>query len=751
MSFGDLYSVPAGQGNPPGLPPVDLPKTDAPPRRPLQITVSKSTPHPDGAWGAGLEEFKPSESTAAKPEEVDGAWGATLPEHSPETEAAARKSYRDVGPAEAFGRSAAAGASFGLAPAIEGAMAAGTAGETPKGVEPEPGAADAIAGLVRMGYEHFVSPEGKATQAYRKARDEAQKALEAGREQHPVASFAGEMAGALAAPVPGLAAAAAPARIARGAAFGAAGGAAYGAGSGISEGKDTAGVLKKGAVGAGLGLVTGGVFAGALGPRAAAAASTRGERAAETARDLGAPLPRGVTSDRRVVQNTTASLRQVPVVGPRIGQAVEHTQEAAGNRIGDIARGMTGGAQDRAAVDVAVRPGLEHVIDVNRARIDANYDAVRRAIDLNQQFTMPRTQAALSQIMRARHAAGQPRPDKGLDQFINVSQGATFNGAHRARVDAREAGNGLVPHPGYNKADYNRLTAAMTADLRDMVAAAARGTGGRPATRAQQVAAVRSFTDAEREFGPLAEQNGMLRRLIDSRGEGAIATLLGAAREKGGDIRLLAQLRGSMRPADFQQVGGMLLTELGHQNATGEFSLAKFVTNWDKVSDRAKGVLFSPQHLRNIEDIAEMGAHIKSALKESSSSHSASFLVFLDLAKDAALLGADVMSGGLGLGTAAGAGTSAGVAMLARWLGNPATASSMASWTRARIGLIGHPTPLRLSAFNLATRNLSNNLGVPVESILKRLAAPGVGGRAEDDKPEVPGKLPGPPNPRKIQ
>lgn len=749
MSFGDLYSVPAGQGNPAGLPSVDLPKTEAPPRRPLQITVSKSAPHPDGAWGAGLEEFKPSESTAAKPEEADGAWGATLPEHSPETEAAAKKTYRDVGPVEAFGRSAAAGASFGLAPAIEGAMAAGTAGQAPKGVESEPSAIDAIHGLIRMGLEHFLSPEGKraATEAYSKARGESQAALEAGREQHPVASFAGEMAGALAVPVPGLAAAAAPARIARGAAFGAAGGAAYGAGSGISEGKDAAGIAKKAVVGGGLGAVTGGAFAGALGPRAAAAASTRGERAAETARDLGAPLPRGVTSDRRVVQNTTASLRQVPVVGPRIGQAVERTQEAAGNRIGDIARGMTGGAQDRAAVDVAVRPGLEHVIDVNRARIDANYDAVRRAIDLNQQFTMPRTQAALSQIMRARHAAGQPRPDNGLDQFINVSQGATFNGAHRARVDAREAGNGLVPHPGYNKADYNRLTAAMTMDLRDMVAAAARGTGGRPATRPQQVAAVRSFTDAEGEFGPLAEQNGMLRRLIDSRGEGAIATLLGAAREKGGDIRLLAQLRGSMRPADYQQVGGMLLTELGHQNATGEFSLSKFVTNWDKVSDRAKGVLFSPQHLRNIEDIAEMGTHIKSALKESSSSHSASFLVFLDLAKDAALLGADVMSGGLGLGTAAGVGTSGGIALLARWLGNPAIASSMASWTRARIGLIGHPTPLRLSAFNLATRNLSNNLGVPVESILKRLTAPGVKGRAEDEEPKVKGELPRSPNP----
>jgi hypothetical protein len=271
-----------------------------------------------------------------------------------------------------------------------------------------------------------------------------------------------------------------------------------------------------------------------------------------------------------------------------------------------------------------------------------------------------------------------------------------------------------------------------------MVAAATVGTAGRPATRAQQAAVVRAFDQAETEFGRLAEQNSLLRRLIDSRGEGAIATLLGAANEKGGNLRLLAQLRGSMRPADFQQVGGMLLTELGHNNATGEFSLAKFVTNFDKVSDRAKSILFSAQHLRNIEDIAEMGAHIKGALRESTTSHSAGLLVMLDLAKDAALLGADVASGGLGTGSLIGAGTSLAVWTLARWLGNPAIASSMAAWTRARVGMLGHPTPARLAAFNIATRNLANNLGIPLESLAKRLtvAEPPQGGSDQNRKPE---------------
>jgi hypothetical protein len=739
--------------NAPGLPPIDLAQVP-PPRQPLRVTVGpKPAGHPDGVWGASLEEFKPS--AEASPDHIDGAWGSSLPEHSAETEKEAKKNYRDVSTGEAFARSAGQGASFGLEPAIEGVVAAGQKGnpdlvnpeirDTLKkyGLEPtDPlGSLTALVrGLGKLGYEHLIAPAtGEGTKEYQRAREEAQAALEAGREQHPYASFAGEMTGALAVPVPGLAAAAAPARIARGAAFGAAGGAAYGAGSGVSEGKDTAGIAKKAIVGGALGTVTGGAFGGALGPRVPATVPTRGERAAETARDLGKYLPRGVASDKPMVQSGTAALRQLPVVGPRIGSAVADVEEAAGKRIGDIATEMTGGATDRAAADAIVRPGLQHVLDSNKAAIDAAYSGVRNAIDQNKHFTMPRTQQVLSAVMRQRRAAGSDNPGQGLDELINVSNGATFNGAHERRALARRAGNVLQPHPGYDKAQFNRIIGAMGADLRDMAAAATLGTKGQPATRAQQARTVRDFNQAEAEFQRLAKQDDALHNLIDAKGEASIATLMGNANAKGGNVAQLAQLRASMKPEDFQQVGGVLLAELGQRGR--DFSLAQFQSNFEKLAPRAKAILFSPAHLKNIEDIAEMGLHIKKALKESSSSHSNGMIVMLDVAKDAALIGADLATGGLaGLGakTLIGAGTTVALYTLARWLGNPAKASSMASWNRARIGLLASPTPARLGAFNIATRNLSNNLGVPVESLAKHLtvAQPPQGGRAQDDQPK---------------
>jgi hypothetical protein len=261
----------------------------------------------------------------------------------------------------------------------------------------------------------------------------------------------------------------------------------------------------------------------------------------------------------------------------------------------------------------------------------------------------------------------------------------------------------------------------MTADLHAMVQQAA------ARNRQSPQRALAAFEQAENQFGKLADQNKILSRLLKAKGEGAIATLLGAAKEKSGDIRLLAQLRTMMPQQDFELIGGTLLHELGQNTASGEFSLSQFVTNWNKVSDRAKSVLFQPQHLNNIEDIVNLGEHIKGAMRQSNTSHTASVLVLLDLAKDAALLGADIASGGLGGGTAIGAGSSAALWMFTHWLGNSARASSMAAWTRSYYGAAQRPTPGRIAAFKLATRNMANTLGLDPTKAVRQIESAVVG------------------------
>lgn len=751
MSSGDLYTLPPGVTLP--GPPIDLPQVEGPPPQPpLRIRVtpdatkppSKPAPVADPYAGAPLYDPIVAARGAAPASPANDPY-AGAPLYDPEQ--ADKPPSRPVGALESSLHGIASGVTVGAAPWLAGLSEASMRPELPQdqdlaqmdpmtGMTPNSGRF--IGGAINM-IKNWVSehPDPEVQKSYESGRDAYRQSDENAYGAHPLAYFLGMMGGALVGPKFGglKPAATYGARALQGIRAGGLGGATYGANKAISEGQDLPGVVKEAGKGAALGAAVGGPANAVLGPRLATAATSPGARAAQTAQDLGAPLPRGLTSDSTLIQGTTAKLRSVPFVGSAIADRVGATQEAAGERIGGIANTMAGGVTDRAASDMLVRgqagagsvpaTGLRGVIERNRGRVDQLYDAVRNQIDQNARFTMPRTQATLANIRANRAAAGHPDPGRGLEQFDNVAQGATFSGAHRARVDAREAGNPLAPHPGYNAADYNRLTRAMTEDLRAIVgAAAARRAGGTPANqRAAAVSAARAFDQAEREFGPIAEQNALLNQLVNARGEGAIATLLGASRDKGGNVRLLAQLRNTMPQAEFEQIGGTLLAELGQNRASGEFSLAQFVTNWNKVSDRAKGVLFNPQSRAVIDDIAAMGSHIKGALRESNTSHTASVLVLLDIAKDAALLGADIASGGLGAGSAIGAGTSAAAVALGRWLATPATAAAIGAWRSSYQAAFNSPTPARIAAFNVATRNLAHNLNVPVDRVLQIIHA----------------------------
>jgi hypothetical protein len=474
---------------------------------------------------------------------------------------------------------------------------------------------------------------------------------------------------------------------------------------------------------AGLGrFVIGGSGPEAIGSRVIApvrAAQTAGQKAGQTAAELGKPLPQGLTSDRPWVQGLTAKMQSVPIVGSRIRSMVGETAQAAGERVGGIAGEMGGGVADRATADALMRPALQDVIEANNAKADQLYSDVRGQINPDRPYELPRTKAMLDRIVAQRQAAGWANPEQGLEQFRNVSERGSFNGAHRARVDARNAGNVASPNPGYNKADYNNVTRALTADIRNL----AHTEGGQKA--------VDAFDKAETEFGKMAKQNDALHKIVNARGEASIATVLNAAKEEGGNLKLLTDLKRSMSPEDFNTIGGTLLRELGKSAGQAEdFSLAKFATNWEKLSPRARTVLFNEQHQKDIEDIVGMSKHIKRALKETNTAHTADTLIVFDTLRDIALFAASAAAGTLTGATAAGAAGGAAMVMLAHWLASPAKARAMAEWAKSyRVlkglpiqGAAGQSSARKAAVFSIATRNLANNLGVPVEQIMSRAA-----------------------------
>jgi hypothetical protein len=101
----------------------------------------------------------------------------------------------------------------------------------------------------------------------------------------------------------------------------------------------------------------------------------------------------------------------------------------------------------------------------------------------------------------------------------------------------------------------------------------------------------------------------------------AFEALQRLANDKGGDPIKLARALRSMPEEEANSVRATIFDDLGqasagHQNDKGDvFSPATFVTNWNKISDRAKNVLFTGEHRKAIDDLALVFSGMKSSTK----------------------------------------------------------------------------------------------------------------------------------------
>lgn len=450
-------------------------------------------------------------------------------------------------------------------------------------------------------------------------------------------------------------------------------------------------------------------------------------QAAKTSVDLGAGLPMGLASPSPVVRGTTQAAAQLPFVGPKIREGVNQTIGAAGERVGDIASELSQGVQGRAATGSILRPALRSVIDNNNTTIGEHFGDLRNMIDPSREFELPNTQAALNDVLGKRYAAKKVNPTAGLEDVRNLASGpVSFDGLQRARSDFGQKTN-FGENVGYTEGERKQLYGAMSSDMENI----ARQSGGEPA--------VDALRQANSRASQLIEQNKTLGRLAGMRSEeGITGTLIHAANEKTGNIGLLAKLRGSMDPEDFQQISGAALAELGHNPATGEFSLAKFMTGWNNMGNEAKGVLFDPSHQKILDEIAGLGKWIKGGEQfkgHSNTAHGVGLFAVLEH------VGEDLGEAATGnfkplMRSAAGL---AGGLTVGKILARPATASSVARWTRAAQAYDRAPSIRNRVGVNLATRNLINNLSdmIPRDRLIQALSPQAA--EANSNNPPAPG------------
>jgi hypothetical protein len=452
--------------------------------------------------------------------------------------------------------------------------------------------------------------------------------------------------------------------------------------------------------------------------------------AAQTAAELGTPLPRGLASPSPAMQAVTQAARQFPGVGEKISEPIAQAIEASGGRVGEIASELSGGVTGRGAAGAVVRPALNEMIEDNKGVISEGYNTLRGMIDPNKEFPLTRTKAVLDKIVAARAAAKKLDPAAGLEDVSNLAdQGAGFEGLQRARSDYGSKLKFGEPHPGYTEGERKQIYGAMTSDMENIVRQAANN----PAKAEEAVGALRS---ANANAQKIIERNGTLQRLSNIQSEeGLIGTLVKAAGDKTGNIKMLAELRAGMPKEDFEQISGVALNELGHNPTTGKFSLNQFVTGWNKMSNQAKAVLIADKnHRKALDDIAHLGTYLKDADKYANVSSTGRAVL---LGGAASAVGGSIAHllatgdpvpllttlGGLGAGFTFG-----------HFLSRPASASAIARWSRAVQTYNRSPSFATKATLRLTTGDMLKTLGGTVGQAVQ-LASPKASGTDRNQPP----------------
>lgn len=411
--------------------------------------------------------------------------------------------------------------------------------------------------------------------------DRAQQAKEIMRANSPLASAAGELTGGALAMtgigrVPGLAGRALLADTAYGVAYG----------SGENNDNRLGGAVTGGAASA-----AGSYFGGKLLDRLGQGASVARDRIGR-AREFGIDLPMDAAGGR-----TSTIIGRGLDNFPGSASVMEAGREVTRNQVSDAVEGVAdtfGAANSFRAIGEAAQRGAKTWI----SRFEATADKLYQSIPISSKAptTLGNTQATLQQL-NSRYASNPQlaatMQNSRLQAYMNALGGK--NGSlswedlktFRSQI-GEEIGDARFSD-GTKTSDLRALYASLSEDMRSSAAA-------------QGPAALRAFERANTFYreGQQRIDNALQSILGDAKNlnpEAAAATIQSIAKagKRSSDLKKLADVRASMKPAEWGEVAGGMIRLLGQPaNSAGrEFDPGVFVRNYRDMAPEARNLLFS--------------------------------------------------------------------------------------------------------------------------------------------------------------
>lgn len=386
---------------------------------------------------------------------------------------------------------------------------------------------------------------------------------------------------------------------------------AMGAIAGFGEGEGAADSLGKAATGAGLG------YGAAKGIEAAApivANSAIGQKAKDfftrtpdtAAQDFAAAAERqgldylpadipGATKTQFATSVSKATLGGIPLADA--AKKIRDTAQTARDRIA----GNVGEVADNVGAGQAAQRGMEDWKAATGDKGEQLYDAI--PIKPDTIVDMSATKATLSDLNGAissnAELAALVRDPKMLAYQKALEAGdLSWNDIKQFRSYIGEKAGRPTLQQDTSKDSLDALYGALSQDIERAAAA-------------HSPAAAKAFSRANNYWrGRQARINDVMARIVGKDGnqspEATFSQIERWANAKGGDFSSLARMVRSLPEEEANVVRSTIIDRLGNKvpGDDATFSTDAFLTQWSKLSDRGKAILFQGEHRKALDDLA---------------------------------------------------------------------------------------------------------------------------------------------------
>jgi hypothetical protein len=448
----------------------------------------------------------------------------------------------------------------------------------------------------------------------------------------------------------------------------------------------------------GAGRAIPGVVGAAAKKAVPAASGVSRNEALQAAERLNVKVPTAAASDSYAVQTAGAALKELPVVGTPLVKAARAATDTLDSTAAGIADDL--GAGSVLAAGHAIKD--DAVTWLKTLSKDEAAEIYKPVDDLVKNATGPlsRTGVAVREIVKQSQESGLKPP-----QVVGVMKDAlgkdmTYRAMQNLRTQIGDQISGAItPEPGMSKRALKAVYAGLSDDIEFLV--------GRAAGEKGKVA----WAQANDAFKTrIAAKRDALTKIVGAEGdvtpEAVVSRLVQmAGAKKGANAAGLLTAKETVSTEAWSELGSAAVAQMGRDK--DGFSVAKFRTEWSKLSDAGKSALLSPEHRQALDDIATVGSKFENLTK----------------------MGNPSRSGIIGL-TGAGAGfavidpltliqTVAAGRLLAHVLARPATAKTASRWATTYVDYIAEPTEATFKAVNRAMldfRSAMETAGLPTSA-----------------------------------